>query len=43
MLDRHGSTRWLWKDQNVPKAVRYVVRSDAALEIGNRSLTVAAR
>ena len=22
---RHGSTRWLWKDQNVRDAVRYVV------------------
>jgi REP element-mobilizing transposase RayT len=22
---RHGSTRWLWKDQDVQKAIRYVV------------------
>jgi REP element-mobilizing transposase RayT len=22
---RHGSTRWLWKDQDVRKAIRYVV------------------
>ena len=22
---RHGSTRWLWKDQDVRDAVRYVV------------------
>jgi hypothetical protein len=22
---RHGSTRWLWKDQDVQDAIRYVV------------------
>ena len=22
---RHGSTRWLWKDQDVREAIRYVV------------------
>jgi hypothetical protein len=22
---RHGSTRWLWKDQEVREAIRYVV------------------
>lgn len=22
---RHGSTRWLWKDRDVPDAIRYVV------------------
>ena len=22
---RHGSTRWLWKDQDVQKAIQYVV------------------
>ena len=22
---RHGSTRWLWKDQDVQKAMRYVI------------------
>ncbi|MGH9720723.1 MAG: hypothetical protein ACRD8O_10965 [Bryobacteraceae bacterium] len=22
---RHGSTRWLWKDQDVGEAIRYVV------------------
>jgi hypothetical protein len=23
---RHGSTRWLWKDQDVGEAIRYVVQ-----------------
>jgi REP element-mobilizing transposase RayT len=23
---RHGSTRWLWKDQDVADAIRYVVQ-----------------
>ena len=22
---RHGSTRWLWKDEDVSKALRYVI------------------
>jgi hypothetical protein len=22
---RHGSTRWLWKDEDVQKAIRYVI------------------
>ena len=22
---RHGSTRWLWKDQDVREAIRYVI------------------
>ena len=34
---RHGSTRWLWKDQDVRKAIRYVVAEhgeDRAVFVG---------
>jgi REP element-mobilizing transposase RayT len=27
---RHGSTRWLWKDQDVQEAIRYVVEEQGA-------------
>ncbi len=27
---RHGSTRWLWKDQDVREAIRYVVEEQGA-------------
>jgi len=28
---RHGSTRWLWKDQDVRDAIRYVVEQQGEL------------
>jgi REP element-mobilizing transposase RayT len=48
----HGSTRWLWKDQDVREAIRYVVEGQGEpMEVfvggcdlrGTDSLTVAAR
>jgi hypothetical protein len=31
---RHGSTRWLWNDEDVPKAICYVVSGQgAAMEV----------
>lgn len=27
---RHGSTRWLWKDQDVRKAIHYIVEEQGA-------------
>jgi REP element-mobilizing transposase RayT len=27
---RHGSTRWLWKDEDVQEAIRYVVSGQGA-------------
>ncbi|MGH9721015.1 MAG: hypothetical protein ACRD8O_12440, partial [Bryobacteraceae bacterium] len=50
---RHGSTRWLWKDQDVREAIRYVAEEQGkprAVFLGervvrraNRSLTLAAQ
>ena len=34
---RHGSTRWLWKDEDVREAIRYVVEEqgeDMAVFVG---------
>ncbi len=34
---RHGSTRWLWKDQDVREAIRYVIEKqgeDMAVFVG---------
>ncbi|MGH9721803.1 MAG: hypothetical protein ACRD8O_16465, partial [Bryobacteraceae bacterium] len=40
-----GSTRWLWKDQDVREAIRYVVEEQGgrAVRRANRSLTLAAQ
>ena len=36
---RHGSTRWLWKDKDVPEAIRYVVYEQGeAMEVYLREL-----
>ena len=38
---RHGSTRWLWKDEDVREAIRLL--GGRALKAGDRSLTLAAQ
>jgi hypothetical protein len=36
---RHGSTRWLWRDQDVRRAIRYIVEEQGepmAVFVGTR-------